>query len=121
MILHGDDFTFAVTETDSRWLANRLTANFEIKTNFLGPDPVHSKQLRILNRIISWANDGITYEPDQRHAEIIISTLAVKQSVTTPGSCDEAGKAGPPNIHTAVDHSSFIQSGLIDVIFFGQS
>ena len=41
----------------------------------------------------------------------------MKQAVTTPGSRDEAGKAGPPNIHTAVDHSSFIQSGLNDVIF----
>ena len=64
----------------------------------MGPEKRHSKQLRILNRIISWGGDGITYEADQRHAEILVKEMGVKNAVLTPGSRDDAGKAGPPNV-----------------------
>ena len=39
------------------------------------------KSVRILNRIVSWTREGIEYESDQRHAEII-----VKQMGSKPGS-----------------------------------
>ena len=39
------------------------------------------------NRIVTWGEHGITYEPDQRHADVIIHELGLigKQSVVTPG------------------------------------
>ena len=43
--------------------------------------------MRLLNRIVSWETAGISYEPDQRHAELIIREigLATANKVTTPG------------------------------------
>ena len=96
--VHGDDFSSTGTEADLKWLDAQLKSKFDIKTEFLGPEKRHSKQLRILNRIISWGGDGITYEADQRHAEILVKEMGVKNAVLTPGSRDDAGKAGPPNV-----------------------
>ena len=33
--------------------------------------------MRILNRIVEWTPEGIRYEADQRHAEIIIKELGL--------------------------------------------
>ena len=45
---------------------------FEITANVLGPDEGMEKEIRVLNRALRWTESGITYEPDQRHDEIII-------------------------------------------------
>ena len=94
--VHGDDFTSTGRERDLRWLQKHLEANFEIKTDFLGPDlERHSQEIRILNRVISWQADCITYEADQRHAEIIIKELNLENSkpVTTPGAREDTTRA----------------------------
>ena len=43
----------------------------------LGPCPEDDKSNWILNRVVEWTEAGITYEPDHRHAEIIIDQLKV--------------------------------------------
>ena len=52
------------------------------------------KNIRILNRIVSWESFGIVYEADQRHAEIIIRLLGFNErtkALVTPGD-DECSK-----------------------------
>ena len=98
--VHGDDFSSTGTESDLRWMDGQLKSKFEVKTNVLGPGRNHERQLRVLNRVLTWNDDGISYEPDQRHAEIIIETMQVAKAVTTPGSRDDAAAAGPPNVTT---------------------
>ncbi len=41
----------------------------------LGSERNDDKQIRILDRVVSWANEGIEYEADQRHADIIVRDL----------------------------------------------
>eukprot|EP00969_Alexandrium_andersonii_P328790 14528385-Alexandrium_andersonii.AAC.1 len=44
--------------------------------------------MRVLNRIVTWTDEGIWYEADQRHAELIIKGLGMKEDskgVVTPG------------------------------------
>ncbi len=60
----------------------------------LGPQQKDDKAIRILNRVVQWDEDGIKYEADQRHAEIIKEQLGMKggtKSVNTP-STKEGGK-----------------------------
>ena len=48
--------------------------------------------MRILNRVVEWAKEGIYYEADQRHAEIIVEELDIKadkQGLSTPGRKEE--------------------------------
>ena len=42
----------------------------------------------ILNRVVEWTSEGLRYEADQRHAELILKDMGFKdnsKSVTTPG------------------------------------
>jgi hypothetical protein len=49
----------------------------------LGPTDQDDKEIRILNRIITWTEEGILYEADQRHAEIIIREMNLKSDSKT--------------------------------------
>jgi len=51
------------------------------------------KSMRILNRIVTWYPDRVDYEPDQRHAEIIIKQMGLEEDtkgVVSPGSRRDA-------------------------------
>ncbi len=95
--VHGDDFTSTGREADLMWLDAQLKAEFETKTEVLGPGQRHQRQLRVLNRVLTWTASGIQCEADQRHAEILVRELGMDKAkpVSTPGSRDDAGKAGP--------------------------
>ena len=96
--VHGDDFTSTAREQDLKWLKSMFNAKFEVTNEFLGPGEGHARQVRILNRVISWTDDGIQYEADQRHAEVVIRQLGLEgaKPVSTPGSRDDAGKLSAP-------------------------
>ena len=102
--VHGDDYTSTGTERDLKWFEEELKRNFEIKTELLGPNKHrHQLEIRVLNRVLSWTSAGLTYEADQRHAEILINELGVRgcKSVTTPGARDDVGKASVVTISDA--------------------
>ena len=52
-------------------------------------------EARVLNRVICWQAEGLTYEADPRHAEIVIRDLGLDGSkpVNTPGTREEATRA----------------------------
>lgn len=106
--VHGDDFTSTGRERDLKWLERIFTSKFDTKTEYLGPGSHHQKTVRILNRVISWDDDGITYEADQRHAEIVVRELGLEagRPVTTPGSRDDAGKMSAVKVDNALTKDS---------------
>ncbi len=56
-----------------------LAMAWKIKSNLVGEDKDLDKQLRVLNRIVRWKPGiGLTYEPDPRHAEILIREMGFK-------------------------------------------
>jgi hypothetical protein len=91
-VIHGDDFTLLGNERSLDWFRTMIQGKFEVKLRGrLGPDVGDNKSIRILNRIVTWDNQGIKYEADQRHAEIIIRQLGLNEksnSVVTPGMRD---------------------------------
>ena len=97
LTMHGDDYTSTGRAVELKWLEGQLNARFETKTLTMGPAANQLKQLRVLNRIITWTFGGIEFEPDQRHAELIIAGMGVAAGVGTPGSRDEATKASYPD------------------------
>eukprot|EP00973_Karenia_brevis_P035574 4905582-Karenia_brevis.AAC.1 len=75
-------------------MSNNLEKEFEISTEIIGPELDDKKQLKVLNRIITYTQDGIEYEPDPRHAEIIVQELGLhaSNSVCSPGVANEPVK-----------------------------
>ena len=75
-VVHGDDFTFVASDEDLQWTEARMEESFMIKVvGKMGPDATDLKELRFLNRILRWAPDGVYYETDPRHAEILARDL----------------------------------------------
>ncbi|CAE8646723.1 unnamed protein product, partial [Polarella glacialis] len=88
--VHGDDFTTLGQEKDLLWFAEKLKERYEIKERgIMGPDARDKKDMIILNRLVSWQDDKITWEADPRHAELLMHSAGVDRDnakgVTTAG------------------------------------
>ena len=93
--VHGDDFTCTGSESALLWLKGIFEAAFEVKTEILGPEKRHVQGVKILNRIITWEKDGIMWEPDPLHAELIISQLGLDgvKPLKLPGVKEETRRS----------------------------
>ena len=86
--VHGDDFASTGEPKDLRWLQDVMEKELLVKTQVLGPDVGQVRQVRMLNRLLTWvAGKGIYIEADTRHVDRIIEALQVKdlKSLKTPG------------------------------------
>ena len=103
--VHGDDFTCTGSRSSLAWFKGRMEEKFEISCEVLGPDADQQREISILNRTIAWTKDGLTYEADQRHAEIVIRELGLQEAraTATPGARDELAKASAPGDAEAVE------------------
>ena len=72
------------------WFETQINDKYEIKTEHLGSDSHQKQEIRVLNKTIRWVAVGIEYEPDQRHAEIIITEMGVEGS---PGAAETPEEA----------------------------
>ena len=61
-----------------------------MKSQVLGPDKGETRELTILNRVIRWTDQGLSWEPDARHAEAIIRDIEIfdGKGVCSPGVKD---------------------------------
>ena len=87
-VIYGDDFTLLGSEVALDWFRKSIKATYEVSVKGrLGADDKDDKSVRLLNRVIEWTKDGISYEADQRHAEIIVKQLGTQasQAVSSPG------------------------------------
>ena len=95
-VVHGDDFCSEGCAESLKWMKGQLEKSFEIKTNVLGPDPEkgESREIRFLNRVLTWQDWGIDWEADPRHAELVIQQLGLEgcRPVVTPGVKEEPKK-----------------------------
>ena len=71
--VHGDDFVSSAHPKDLKWMDVELTTAFSCKTQILGPDPEHMKEVRVSDRLLTWdSRFGVIYEADPTHAANII-------------------------------------------------
>ena len=61
------------------WFQQKMKDRYTLKVRGrLGPGEQDDKEIRILNRVVQWTEEGIWYEPDPRHAEIIFKELGIR-------------------------------------------
>ena len=109
VVVHGDDFTVLGDEKQLDWFREQIARRFEVKfRGRLGPEEKDDKSIRILNRVVEWGPDGIRYEADQRHAEIIVRDLEVsanaKHAQRGAGSQERAAAGGARSVHVSRDN-----------------
>ena len=90
LTVHGDDFAAVGPTTSLAWLERCMEERYEIKSEYLGPEDGLKQEIRVLNRVLRWMDDGLEYEPDQRHAELIIRDLGMDgaKPVSTPATAE---------------------------------
>jgi len=80
IVVHGDDFTCLGYSDQLDWLREQFASRFTVKFKArLGPQEGDDKSVQILNRVVTWGDHGIEYEPDQRHADIMVDELELSQ------------------------------------------
>ena len=96
-LVHGDDFVSVGNKSNMLKFKAHLENRFEVKTQLLGSEPDEDKEGRVLNRVIRITEDGWEYEPDQRHAEIIVEAMWLTEAkgVSTPTEEEKHGKKKP--------------------------
>ena len=83
---HGDDIVSIGDGGNLQWFSQVVGRSFEIKSTTTGHDVGDKKQVTVLNRIITVTTTGFEYEPefeyepDMRHAELIVQELDVCHS-----------------------------------------
>ena len=81
VVVHGDDFTVLGHEDQLDWFKDAMSDRYEIKLKArLGPNVKDDKSVRILNRVVWWDSDGIHYEPDQRHTNLLIDSMGLSHA-----------------------------------------
>jgi hypothetical protein len=88
VVVHGDDFSALGTDHDLDWYEASLKESFEIKVRGrLGEACSGPQELRILNRVVSVNTQGLTYEADPRHTDLLMSSLSLTSAnaSATPG------------------------------------
>lgn len=88
IVVHGDGFTALGTDADLDWYEQALQESFEIQLRGrLGEGCPGPQEIRILNRVVSVDSNGLTYETDPRHCDLLTSSLNLNSSNSsaTPG------------------------------------
>ena len=80
LVVWGDDFTFLGRDGDLKWAAGLMESWYEIKVRgIFGPDFHDDKEIRILNRKLTWRGDHVTYEADDKHVSTIVKELGLNE------------------------------------------
>ena len=88
IVVHGDDFTALADDDNLNWYENKLRESFEIKVRGrLGEGCEGPQQIKNLNRVVTLDDDGLTYEADPRHCDLLMSSLDLSSSssASSPG------------------------------------
>ncbi len=56
-----------------------LDQEYDAQSEIIGPEKKDGKQACMLNRIVTWEKDGIAYEADQRHAQLIVEGMGIRR------------------------------------------
>jgi len=108
-VVHGDDFVFVGHDRDLDWMTKRMAESFLTKVvGRLGGDEGDDKEIRVLNRVLRWSAEGIYYEADPRHAELLARDLAPSgPRVTTAGVKMEFKEEGEEELLEGIEIRQF--------------
>ena len=87
-MVHGDDFVMAGPPSELEWFKRAVSDSFLTKeVGTLGDGAGEVSELRILNRVVRWTSEGLTYEADPRHADILqVGIAGAARSLSSPGT-----------------------------------
>ena len=83
IMVHGDDFVAIGTDKQLAKTKETLKNKYKIKVEELGRSEESKKEVKILNKIVRYTGDGIEFEADPRHAEMVVKDLGMENAKTS--------------------------------------
>ena len=86
--VHGVDFTVAGPKHQLDWMKAEMQKRYELtETGRLGPGAAVGKDVKILNQLVRWTEQGLEYEGDPRQSERLVLDLKLEgtKRVGLPG------------------------------------
>jgi hypothetical protein len=99
--VHGDDFQCLGGKRDLDWFEAEIRKHYECTVQpRLGPGPADAKTGLVLNRVVHWNENSLSYEADPRQLERLITECGLDgaKPVATPGTkatADELAQEQP--------------------------
>ena len=87
--VHGDDSVSSADPRELEGISRELSKVFLCKTQILGPERTHVKEVRVPNRLLTWdPSVGFICEADPRHVAIILKETGVdvENTLSAPGT-----------------------------------
>ena len=98
--VHGDDFTGTGPKSQLDWFQRMMRGHYELTVGGrLRAGPSDDKEATVLNRVISWTEQGVEYEADTRQVEHLLDEIE-------PGGEGVKGVVSPgqqPHEHQVAD------------------
>ena len=76
--------------------------------------------MRHLNRIIRWGSEGIEYEPDPQHVDLVVKTLKVTRPVTTPLVRENPNAADEEDVPLSEESATIYRSCTMRIGYIAQ-
>ena len=77
---HGDDFTFAGTESELRKIQAKMCERYDVKVRgILGGGKRDVHEIEILGRNLTWTEDGLEYEGSDKHRRVLLEGLGLNE------------------------------------------
>ena len=84
IMVHGDDFVAVGEPEDLKETEKVLNDKYQIKVETLGSGEKDAKEIRVLNKVIRYTEEGIELEADPRHAELVVRQFGLEEAKASP-------------------------------------
>ena len=86
-VVHGDDFNTLGLKADLDWYETELAKHFEINIRSQMGEGGDCTEIKILNGVLILSKEGLTYDADPCHVDLLTSSLGqvASNAVSTPG------------------------------------
>ena len=80
VVVHGDDFTFAGTESELKRIQAKMHEWYDVKVRgILGSGKRDVHEIEILGRNLTWTEEGLEYEGSDKHRRALLAGLGLNE------------------------------------------
>ena len=78
--MHGDDFTFAGTESELKKIQAKMCEWYDVKVRgILGSGKRDVHEIEILGRKLTWTEEGLEHEGSDQHRQALLAGLGLNE------------------------------------------
>ena len=112
VVVHGDDFTFAGTESELRIIEAKMHEWYDVKVHgILGSGKRDVHEIVIMGRNLTWTEEGLEYEGSDKHRRALLESLGLNEESKAVNSAamkpEEIGQAEDTDMLDASEAKRF--------------